>query len=159
MESAATATALSLLDTVREIQPVVRAHAAEAEKQRRLPDAVVNAMRERGLYRMWRPKAYGGLEVDPLMAFRVFEEVSRIDSAAGWNLQLACGADVFGAWFPEQGLKEVFAHPDAIVAGSFFPARRAVPRGGRVSRYRTNVIRERRLPGAVVHRASAHLRR
>ena len=45
----------------------------DAERERCLPDAVANAMRERGLYRLWQPKAFGGLEVDPMTAFRVFE--------------------------------------------------------------------------------------
>jgi indole-3-acetate monooxygenase len=128
--SSATATVASLLETVHQIEPVIRAHAAEAETERKLPDAVANAMRERGLYRLWRPKAFGGLEVDPMTAFQVFEEVSRIDSAAGWNLQLSCGAEMFGAWFSDEGAKEAFGQPDAILAGSFFPPRRAVPVDG-----------------------------
>jgi hypothetical protein len=60
---------------------MIRAHADEAERERQLPDAVAEAMRERGLHRLFHPKAYGGLEVDPMTAFRVFEEAARIDSA------------------------------------------------------------------------------
>jgi alkylation response protein AidB-like acyl-CoA dehydrogenase len=78
----------SLLDTVHQIEPVLRAHAEDAERERRLPDAVVDAMRARGLYRLWRPRAFGGLEVDPMTAFQVIAEVSRVDSAAAWNLQM-----------------------------------------------------------------------
>jgi hypothetical protein len=48
----------SLLDTVRQIEPVIRAGMANAEQQRRLPDSVADAMRACGLYRMWRPKAF-----------------------------------------------------------------------------------------------------
>ena len=116
----------SLLDTVRQIEPVIRAYATDAEKERRLHATVADAMRECGLYRMWRPRAFGGLEVDPMTAFQVFEEVSRIDSAAGWNLQLSCGVDTFGAWFTDEGAKGIFGQSDAIFAGSFFPPRRAV---------------------------------
>src|SRR5271169_5754940 len=56
----------SLLDAVRQIEPVIKAHAMEAEQERRLSDAVVDAMRARGLYRLWCPQAFGGLEVDPI---------------------------------------------------------------------------------------------
>jgi indole-3-acetate monooxygenase len=119
----------SLIETVHQIEPVIRQHADEAEQERQLPDSVAEAMSAYGLYRLWRPKAFGGLEVDPMTAFRVFEEVSRIDSAAGWNLQLSCGADVFGAFLPDQGAQEIFG-PDAILAGSFFPPRKAVPVDG-----------------------------
>jgi alkylation response protein AidB-like acyl-CoA dehydrogenase len=115
-----------LLDTVRQIEPVLRAHSADAERERRLPTAVAAAMRDRGLYRMWRPKALGGLEVDPLTLYQVLEAVARIDSAAGWNLDLSSTVDAFGAWFPDDGAKEIFGAPDATFAGSFFPFRRAV---------------------------------
>ena len=116
----------SLLDSVRRIEPVIRAHAADAERERRLPDAVADAMRACGLYRMWRPRTFGGLEVDPITTFQVLEEVSRIDSAAGWNLQLASAVDAFGAWFPDDGAQEIFGQPDTTFAAGFFPPRRAV---------------------------------
>ena len=66
-----------LLNAVRTLEPIIRQHADEAERERRLSTPVAGAMRDAGLYRMWRPKALGGLEVDPMTAFRVFEEVAR----------------------------------------------------------------------------------
>jgi alkylation response protein AidB-like acyl-CoA dehydrogenase len=126
----AAASVSSLLDAVRQIEPVIRAHAIDAERERRLSDAVVNSIRAHGLNRMMRPRALGGLEVDPITVFQVIEEISRIDSAAGWNLQLTSAADAFGAWFPDEGAKEIFGQPDTTVAGAFFPPRRAVPVDG-----------------------------
>ena len=55
-----------LLDAVHEIEPVLRAHATDAELERRQPEPVTEAIRSRGLNRMWRPQALGGLEVDPI---------------------------------------------------------------------------------------------
>src|ERR1700740_3664930 len=116
----------ALLEAVHEIEPVIRAHAADAEASRRLPDIVADAMRRHGLYRMWRPRAFGGLELDPMTAFEVLETVSRIDSSAGWNLQLSSAVDAFGVWFTDEGAEEIFGRPDAAFAGAFFPFRRAV---------------------------------
>jgi alkylation response protein AidB-like acyl-CoA dehydrogenase len=65
-----------------------------------------------------------------MMAFQVFEEISRLDSAAGWNVQLSCAFDPIGAWFPDEGAKEIFGQPDTILGGSFYPARRAIPVDG-----------------------------
>jgi indole-3-acetate monooxygenase len=127
MSSLGTGTSVSsLLDAVHQIEPVISAHAEEAERERRLSDSVADAMRSCGLYRLWRPKVFGGLEVDPMTAFQVVEEVSRIDSAAGWNLQLSSAGDAVGAWFPDDGAKEIYGQPDTRFAGSFFPPRRAV---------------------------------
>ncbi|MDV3242512.1 MAG: hypothetical protein LOY00_12200 [Methylocaldum sp.] len=90
---------------------------------------MAKAMQEAGLYRLWRPKAFGGLEVEPISAFRVIEEVSRIDSAAGWNLQIAVAHDMFAPWFGDQAAQEIFGF-EAIPVGSFNPARKAVPVAG-----------------------------
>jgi alkylation response protein AidB-like acyl-CoA dehydrogenase len=68
----------SLLDTVHQIEPVLRTYAPQAERERRLPDAARDAMRECGLYRLWCPQAFGGLEIDPITAFRVIEAVSEL---------------------------------------------------------------------------------
>jgi len=56
----------ALREIVREIEPILRQHSQEAEPARQLSDEVVAAMRERRLYRLWRPRAFGGLEVDPI---------------------------------------------------------------------------------------------
>src|SRR4029450_5287655 len=100
-------TADALLDRVKDITPIIRAHAAEAEEQRCLSHPVVDAMLQAGLYSMSHPKAFGGLEVDPLTMFRVVEEVAYHDSAAGWNMQMSVGASCFLAWLPDEGAAEI----------------------------------------------------
>jgi hypothetical protein len=107
--------AAGLLQTVAALEPVIREHSAEAERERRLSAAVANAMRDHGLYRTWRPKAFGGYEADPMTAFRMFEDVSRLDSAAGWNLQLldrsslefGSGAGLYGPPRGPEGLHHI----------------------------------------------------
>jgi alkylation response protein AidB-like acyl-CoA dehydrogenase len=120
----------ALLEAVARIEPVLREHAAEAEAKRRLSDAAAAAMKGAGLFRMWVPRAYGGLEVDPLTALPIFEEVARIDSAAGWNLALPAANSLFLAFLDEQAAAEVFGEPDSIIAGTFFPPCNAVPVDG-----------------------------
>jgi indole-3-acetate monooxygenase len=119
-------TLATLLRAVREIEPIVRQHAAAAERNGTLAPPVAKAMREAGLYRLWRPNALNGFEVDPVTAFRVLEEVARIDSAAGWNLQLSSAFDMFGPWYDSNAAKEIFG-PDAILGGALNPMRKAVP--------------------------------
>jgi alkylation response protein AidB-like acyl-CoA dehydrogenase len=120
-------TADSLLARVKDIAPLVHAHAAQAEEQRRLSHPVGNAMLQAGLYSMSHPKAFGGLEVDPLTMFRVVEEVTRQDSAAGWNLRLAAASCML-AWLSDAGAAEIMhSHPSTILATSFTPGRQATP--------------------------------
>lgn len=116
----------SILEAVKRIEPIIREHAAAAERDRRLAAPAAAAMREAGLYRLWRPKALGGFEVDPVTGFRVIEELARIDSAASWNLQVSIAHDLFGPWFGDAAAREIFGG-DAITVGGQQPARRAVP--------------------------------
>lgn len=115
----------TLLNAVREIEPIIRQYAPEAERERKLAAPVAKAMHQAGLYRLWRPKVFGGFELDPVSGFRIIEEVSRIDSAAGWNLQIAVAHDMFAPWFGDQAAREIF-NVDAIPVGAFNPARKAV---------------------------------
>jgi len=119
----------TLLRAVQEIEPIIRQHAPEAERERRLASPVAETMRQAGLYRLWRPKAFGGFELDPVSGLRLIEAVSRIDSAAGWNLQIAVAHDMFAPWFSDQAAREIF-NSDAIPVGAFNPARKAVPVAG-----------------------------
>lgn len=119
-------TLASLLDAVDTIAPILREHGPRSEEQRRLAEPIVEAMAEAGLYRVWFPTAYGGMEADPVTGLKLFEEVSRIDSAAGWNLMLSAGAACFGQFFP-QGLDDFYASPNGILAGALNPPGKAIP--------------------------------
>lgn len=114
-----------LLQAVQALEPTIRQYAADAERDCKMSKAVATAMQQAGLYRILRPKAYGGFELDPVSALRIIEAVSRIDSAAGWNLQIAVAHDMFAPWFGEQAAAEIF-HADAITVGAFNPPRQAV---------------------------------
>ncbi len=115
-----------LLDAVREIGPMIREAAADAERERMLTRPVVEAMKEAGLFRLLTPRSLGGLEVDPITFARVMEEVSRYDSAAGWALQ-----NDSGSWWccrlPDEGAEELYANgQDTILAAAFHPPLEAV---------------------------------
>ena len=55
----------SLLDAAREIAPIIRAHSEEAERERRLSQPVLKALREAGLLRMTTPRSLGGWRPTP----------------------------------------------------------------------------------------------
>jgi alkylation response protein AidB-like acyl-CoA dehydrogenase len=125
-----------LLDTVRGMGPLFTEHRDEGERDRRVPAAVIQAMKEAGLIRMMTPKSLGGIEADPLTSARVFEEVARFDAAASWILQAANSGDFYCARLPDEGAEEVYARgPDQMIALSVHPPMKAtaVAGGYRVS--------------------------
>jgi len=135
MQTAVRTTVDEVLGRVAELEPMIRAASAEAEIERRLSAHVAAALRDAGCYHLFRPSSRGGLELDPVSAFRVIEELSRLDSAAGWNVALANASEPFGAYFSDETTAEVFGSAQTVMAGSFSPPRRAVPveRGYRLS--------------------------
>ena len=46
-------------------------------------------MREAGLFRMFTPRGFVGLEADPVIVARVADAVAESDGAAAWALQAA----------------------------------------------------------------------
>lgn len=125
-----TLTAHSPAATVERIAPLIRAHAAEAERKRRLAAPVVEALRDAGLFRMFVPRQLGGLELGAVEGFEILERVSQLDSAAGWNLQIAATGTTIGALYPDAGAREVFGSADSIMAGGFNPPGAAIPVDG-----------------------------
>jgi len=121
-----------LLDAVHTLEPLIRAHADEAEQHRRLPQPVVTALAEAGLFRMYTPHTLGGLEVDPLTFYRVVEEIARIDGSTAWCVWIASGNPVYvGGCLADQGAEAVFGKdPHVVTAGVVSPYGSAVVQAG-----------------------------
>jgi alkylation response protein AidB-like acyl-CoA dehydrogenase len=121
----------TLLDAARRIAPVIRAYREQAERERRLPTPVVEAMAEAGLLRMVTPRSLGGLEVDPLTCARVIEEVAQTDSSAGWALTNPLLYAFNCARLPDAGAEAVIGpNPNVLIAGSPYTPLRGIPVAG-----------------------------
>jgi alkylation response protein AidB-like acyl-CoA dehydrogenase len=115
-----------ILEAVREIEPVVRAHSEAGDRDRRIPRPVLDALAGAGLHRMLTPKSLGGLELDPITCARVIEEVASFDSAAGWSLMVGNSVDWWCSRLPREGPEEIYASSaDVIIAGAFHPPMQA----------------------------------
>jgi indole-3-acetate monooxygenase len=116
-----------LLSVVQGLEPLIRAHAGEAEDNRHLSPVVVSALAEAGIFRMYTPRALGGFEVDPLTFYRVVEAVARIDGSTGWCVFIAACNALLGAFLADEAAEDVFGRDlQGIVAGVVHPYGRAV---------------------------------
>lgn len=114
-------------EIVARIEPTLREYAPVAEVECRLAPEAMAAMVEAGVFRSLVPRAYGGLELDPHSALRMFEAIARIDSAAGWLAANQSGIATLGSLLPAKGSAEMFADPRAVCAGGWFPPGAAEP--------------------------------
>jgi indole-3-acetate monooxygenase len=73
----------TLLEAVETLEPLIRHHADDAERHRRLALPVVRALTDAGIFRMCVPRALGGLEVPPLTFYGVVEAMARLDGSTG----------------------------------------------------------------------------
>ncbi|HUA32292.1 MAG TPA: acyl-CoA dehydrogenase family protein [Candidatus Binataceae bacterium] len=112
----------SVVAAARELGPLVREHADETERGRRLATPVVDALRARGLLAMGTPAALGGLETPLGDALRAIEELSYADGATGWNVMIAFDLGVWGGFLGAPNARKLIASiPRAIIAGSVSP--------------------------------------
>jgi alkylation response protein AidB-like acyl-CoA dehydrogenase len=120
-----------LLRIVEGLEPLIRAHADEAERNHRLSPAVVTALAEAGLFRMYTPRRLGGFEVEPLTFYRVVEAIARIDGSTGWCVFIAACNALLGAFLADEAAEEVFGtDPQSITAGVVHPYGKAVASTG-----------------------------
>jgi alkylation response protein AidB-like acyl-CoA dehydrogenase len=104
----------------------IRASADQIERDRQLPQALVDAMIETGIFKLSVPRAFGGAEADPMTLMDVIEEVSRADGSAGWCLMVPSQTGMFAALLPQTTAEEIFHDPRAYLAGVVVTAGRAV---------------------------------
>jgi indole-3-acetate monooxygenase len=107
------------LALVADIAEVVRADAADSDRDRRLGDATLKALRESGLTRMWVPERFGGGGLTMAEAYPVIEAMSRVEGSTGWNLNIASGAASFAsALVDDDARDEVLGDPSTLLCAT-----------------------------------------
>lgn len=121
-----------IIERVQALVPLIQGCSEEAERDRRLPSRLIEALRAAGAYRMYVPKALGGLEVEIATYVRVLEIVSGADGSAGWNLGTTLTCSLNALALPPDGIDQLFgAGLDLIFAGTVYRANgRAIPVDG-----------------------------
>src|SRR5690242_687936 len=66
----------------------IRRTAAEAEAIRRLPQDMMQLLKDAGLFSIYTPRQFGGLDLVVPDAMRVVEEVARHDGSTAWVVAL-----------------------------------------------------------------------
>jgi alkylation response protein AidB-like acyl-CoA dehydrogenase len=113
-----TATA-EYLRRVDDIAEVVRADAATSDRDRRLGDATLAALRESQLTRMLVPERLGGGGLTLAEAYPVIEAMAGVDGSTGWNLNIGSGAATFAAALTDEGARdEVLGDPATLLCAT-----------------------------------------
>src|ERR1041384_4577405 len=73
-----------LVDRAAELVPLLQKHARWAEDNRRLHEEVMEALADAGVFKLRRPKRYGGYEADARTLPDVATALGRGDGSASW---------------------------------------------------------------------------
>lgn len=96
----------------------------------RFPAAVHAALVDSGLWKLWVPRALGGLEQDLPGAVALFERAAAADGSLGFSLAIGTGGGLFAGWLQESVAREIFTPAAALIAGSGAPSGVARPVDG-----------------------------
>ncbi len=103
----------------REIVPILRERAQQAEDARSLTRDTEQLLHETGLFRFHQPKAFGGMELDFVAVVDIPAELARGCASTAWNVgNLACHHWILGYYDPETQHEVWDANPDALIASS-----------------------------------------
>jgi 3-hydroxy-9,10-secoandrosta-1,3,5(10)-triene-9,17-dione monooxygenase len=103
----------------REIVPILRERAQQAEDARMLIRENEQLLHESGLFRFHQPKAFGGMELPFVAVVDIPAELARGCPSTAWNVgNVACHHWILGYYEPETQREVWDANPDALIASS-----------------------------------------
>ena len=104
------------LDSARELQPMLRADGDEIERGREVTPVVVEALIERGIFKMLLPRSIGGAELDPLTYTAVLELLAQADGSTAWCLGQNSGCSMIAPYLAPEIAREMFGPARGILA-------------------------------------------
>jgi alkylation response protein AidB-like acyl-CoA dehydrogenase len=107
--------------SARDIAALARTLAADTERDRRLPEALLTRLRASGLLRAGAPVEVAGLELAPGTALRCAEEIARGDASAGWCVSIAMTSSLLAAYLPADRRAELFGDGRGTASGVWAP--------------------------------------
>jgi indole-3-acetate monooxygenase len=116
----------ALLDAARNLEPLVRSLSDSFDRDRQLPDALVEAIGAANLFSMWLPRALGGPELPPIPFLQVIEELSRQEGSVGWCTVIPAGYGRLAGAMSLDAAAEIFGSGRGVLAGTLNPTGKAV---------------------------------
>ena len=124
-----------ILANARALDGRIRSEADRIENERRLPDALVEALVTAGVFRIAMPAAWGGPEMNPLEQIELMEILAVANPSTAWCVSILSDSGFYAGFLEDPVARKLFPDLDSRCAGMLAPVGRAeiVPGGFRVT--------------------------
>ena len=109
------------VEAARSLRPLLVEHAAQAERDRRIPDVVIAAVAEARLFQMVMPRRAGGGACTQIEMLEVLAELAKGCMSTAWVVGLLAGVTGLAGCMPPAVRDTIFATGDERVFGVTSP--------------------------------------
>ncbi|MGY3616274.1 acyl-CoA dehydrogenase family protein [Bradyrhizobium sp. USDA 10063] len=121
----------TVLAGIRKLAPEITARAAEIEAARCVPPDLIDRLKSIGIFRLFVPRSYGGLELALPAGLEVIRALARLDGSIGWTAATGSGGSIFATLERRETYERIYQNgPDVPICGSAQPAGTATPTAG-----------------------------
>jgi alkylation response protein AidB-like acyl-CoA dehydrogenase len=103
----------------RDLSPGLRARAARADTERRVPQQTIEELHDAGLFGILRPRALGGEELGIAALVEVTAELAAACGSTGWVYGVLAGHGWLLNLFPIEAQQEILADPRTLTGTVF----------------------------------------
>jgi alkylation response protein AidB-like acyl-CoA dehydrogenase len=104
------------VERVRAIAPLIAAAGEQIDRERRVPEPLLGAMIDAGLFRMLLPRTFGGAEVHPLTFMHALEAIAAVEASPAWNVGQNAVCAIVAAKLAPEAAQRIFGDRRAILA-------------------------------------------
>jgi alkylation response protein AidB-like acyl-CoA dehydrogenase len=109
-----------LLQKAKEVGELAEQHALQTDIDARLPDEVIEKIKEAGFHKLHRPKAYGGQDTDFHTFGDIIRTVANYSVSAAWITYFAIIHETWPAFLPKESRDKLY-NSNALMADVFAP--------------------------------------
>lgn len=104
----------------------IRKELVAIEKEKTLPPSILDIVYQKKLFKLFVPVSLEGRGMELPEALKIFQEASAIEGNFGWAITIGAGGGMFCPCFHKNIAEDYFTPENAVIAGSGFPAGKAV---------------------------------
>lgn len=117
-----------LLQKAKEVGQLAEEYATQTDLDAKLPDIVIEKIKEAGFQKLLRPKAYGGQNLDYYTFGDIIRTVANYSVSAAWLTYFNIIHETWPAFLPKQGREELY-NSGGLMADVFAPIGKVVDDG------------------------------